>query len=45
MSLFFDLKMNAHKDFFQNITHYISKILPSSNSTYFKGYLSQFLCK
>ena len=33
------------KVFFQNIIHYISKILPSSNNTYFKGYLSQFLCK
>ena len=45
MSLFFYLKMNAYKDFFQNITQYISKVLPSSNNTYFKRYFSQFLRK
>ena len=37
MSFFFYLKMNVYKDFFQNITHYISKILPSSNNTFLWG--------
>ena len=36
---FFTKKMNALKGFFQNISHFISKILFSFNNTYFKGYL------
>ena len=43
--VFFLKNERSQRFFFQNITHYISKILPSSSNTDFKGYLSQFLCK
>ena len=43
--VYFFAKNERLQRFFQNIRHYISKILSSSNNTYLKGYLSQFLCK